>query len=292
MIVLTLLVSPVYATPQFTRLDNIDAIQARLKSLGEGKRLRLRAKLETDLATLLYKSGKMEDAAAAYETALTLPTTKKMRRHIYLYMGKSYESSGRIDKAISAYEQALDYDPKNWRRHRDLAGLYEQAKLYHKAREEYSSARVLNPREPSVWFVSGRTYREMGLFKEAEPFLSKALDLGHDEHAVHRELSFVDEGRGRFATALNEWRQGAGDSADPADIARGIYLSVLSSDLASARTELGRLKAVSSSKDTVQLYENLIEWPPSGLDALLSSGGKFPELESLVASFLADKKTP
>lgn len=276
----------------FSKFTSIEEIDKRLAGIGENRGSRTKAILMSDKATLLYRSGRMPEAAAAFEQSLSYSTTATLRRHIYLYMGKAYESHGRLDRAIEAYEQALEYDPKNWRRHRDLGGLYEQVKLYRKARDLYTSARTLSPREPSLWYVSARVDRKMGLYADAEPLIRKADELGHDEHVVAREKSFILEGRGRPKEALNNWVAGAGDSQDLNDIARTVYLSVLAGDLPLAKENLKRLKAGGAPKDSVQLYENLIELGPSGPDSLLSFRGKYPEIEALVASFLNRERAP
>src|SRR4051812_47004961 len=96
-------------------------IRERLTELPKEGKSRTKALLRSDLGTLLYEQGKMREAAYEFEKALDEDTSRSMKRHIYLYLGKSYESFERPDKAIAAYEQALAYDPKNWRRHRDLA---------------------------------------------------------------------------------------------------------------------------------------------------------------------------
>ncbi len=272
------------AKTMFSGLTSIDEIQKTLSKLPESRASRKKAKLHSDLGTLLYRKGQMAEAAKEFEVALTFATTRTMRRHIYLFMGKSYDSSGRLDRAISAYEEALEYDRHNWKRHRDLANLYEQAELYKKAREYYANARTLNPREPSLTFVGGRVFRKIGLYKQAEEFQLKAREMGYDRNAIHRELSMIYSRRGRPADALSEWKAGAGDSEALDDIARTVYLAVLADDRAGAKAALPRLKAAGASPETVQLYENLVELDSSALTD--------PQIDALVGSFLAERKAP
>jgi len=276
----------------FSKFTSVEEIDRRLAAIGENRGSRTKAVLHSDKATLLYRTGRMPEAAAEFEQALSYSSSRALRRHISLYMGKAYESHGRLDRAIEAYEEALRYDPKNWRRHRDLGGLYEQVTLHRKAREHYTAARTLSPREPSLWFVSARIHRKMGLYADAEALVRKADELGHDENVVAREKSLILEGRGRTKEALDTWVAGAGGSQDLGDIARVVYLAILAGDRPLARENLKRLKAGGAPKDSVQLYENLIELGPSGPDSLLSFRGKFPEIEALVASFLNRERTP
>jgi len=100
--------------------DSVEEVQQKISQLSKTGRSRKKAVLYSELGTLLYKEGRMREAAEAYEVALQYKTSRSLRRFIYVYLGKSYESHGRLDKGIAAYEEALALDPKDWRRHRDL----------------------------------------------------------------------------------------------------------------------------------------------------------------------------
>ena len=95
----------------------------------------------------LYREGKYTAAIAHFENLLSGSTSRSERRPLYRFLGKSYESIGRNDKAVSAYEEAVQYDTRNWRRHRDLGGLYELSSLNQEALACYKKAYKLNPKE-------------------------------------------------------------------------------------------------------------------------------------------------
>src|SRR5205823_5697900 len=154
-----------------------------------------------------YESGQMNEAAAAYESALENKTTRAMRRHLFLYLGKAYESSGRPDKSLEPYRQAVEYDSKNWRRYRDLGRVYGDVKLFDEAIASFKSAMALKPNESSLLFDRGAVYRNAGFYGYAETDLKKALESGHDAEAVNREFSFVYEGMGRYADAARRFDQ-------------------------------------------------------------------------------------
>lgn len=265
---------------------SIQEAQNRIQELPpEGKR-RARAVLYSQLGTALYRAGRMSEAADAFEKALQYKTSRSLRRHIYLFLGKSYESSGRPDKAIAAYEEAAAHDPGNPRRHRDLAGLYEQAQLYRKAVASYEAGLERDPGDSVALFGLGRTWRKLGIYDTAERLLKRADRQGHDERAVQRELSFVYEGQGRFAEAMESWQKRLEglDSVSVPDAARGVYLAVLAQDPAMAGPALARLKETRPDAATVQLYENLVELLRSDPARILTLPAAGPGVRSLVES--------
>src|SRR4051812_11626054 len=96
----------VAASPAFSK-DNEQELREQIAALPAEGKDNLRAILYSDLGNSLYRQGRMPEAAQAFEQSLLAAPGYKLRRHNYLYLGKSYESSGRPDKAIPAYEQAV-----------------------------------------------------------------------------------------------------------------------------------------------------------------------------------------
>ena len=104
----------------FSGQKTIEKTQAKIAQLPEKGKLRTKAVLYSDLGVMQYKQGNFDAAIAALEQALTYRPKKKIKKRTYLYLGKSYESHVGLEEAIGAYEQAVIYDRKNWKRHRDL----------------------------------------------------------------------------------------------------------------------------------------------------------------------------
>lgn len=206
-----------------------------------------------DEGMALYKQGQYEEAIKAFQSSLDSGTTRADRRVLYLFMGKSYESAGRLDKAVSAYEEALQYDRKNWRRHRDLGGLYEKTELNWKALGCYKEAIELSPHEPILFLALGRVYRKVGLYSDAIFWMDKALDARKDEPEVLSELSHIYEGQGRFEEAAF-----AAKMSDKVGT-RLIYLAVLAGNAGLAKEGVARLGQSGVSKETRQAYENLVQ---------------------------------
>jgi len=266
----------------FSMHDSIDDVRQKIARQPEKGHSRMKAELHDELGTLLYNQGSMEEAAREFEVALTYRITQPVKRHAYVYLGKSYESSGRIDKAISAYEQAAREDPRNWRRYRDLAGLYEQVKLYRRAVEAYQTALAYDSDEASVYYSLGRTWRKMGLYEAAEQCLLKAGRLGLANDAKY-ELSLVYEGEGEFIRSAEVMEQGLDDHSKPEEWARLVYLAAAGGDKARAGNALRRLKTQKVNRETVRFYEDFIELATAAPQKAWSMKVD-PGLESLVKS--------
>lgn len=261
-------------------------LQQKIDRLPADSRSRSKAALYSEIGKKHYQAGRMPEAAAAFATALESNGSKAMKRHDYLYLGKSYESSGRADKAVDAYRQALAYDSRNWRRHRDLGLLYKRVRLTDEAITELQAALALEPDEPTLHFDLGSVWREEGLYADAERALKRALALGHDKNRVNREMSFVLEGQGRFAEAAEFFEKTLGPSPSSPELARLIYLYALGHSSAAARAAVDRLRASGASTATVSFYDSLARLAAGGPENVLNLDGMDPSLRTLVEGAL------
>jgi len=242
----------------FPKKRTVEQLEEKIAGLPEEGRLKTKATLYSRLGTLLYKEGKFKKAAEAFEVSLTYKTSRTMRKHIYLYLGKSYESYARLDKAISAYEMAAKYDKRNWRRHRDLAVLLEKVKLYHKAIDSYETALSRTRKKPHLHFQLGRTWGKRGIYSKAEEHLLRAKELGQKDQPLYRELSRIYEGQGRFTDAVLAFEKVLGDGSPPKDWAKIIYLSILAGKKTFANQGMDQLRKMQLSEGTLQFYESLV----------------------------------
>lgn len=232
-----------------------------------------------------YKEGKYEEAVRSFNSLLVEGPSRSERRVIYLYMGKSYESQGRLDKAIAAYEEAVIYDKKNWRRHRDLGGLYEKSDLPWKALGCYKKANKLNPKETSLFLSLGRCWRKLGLYSDALPWLEKGLAAGDGGPLIQAEFSALFEGQGRFAEAA----LAASKSDDQGT--RLIYLAILGNSPDLIKEGRARLARSGVSKETRQAYENLVQLAQLSPDEILAGKTSHSALQAILESpFIEGKK--
>jgi tetratricopeptide (TPR) repeat protein len=268
----------------FTTPLTAEEIQAKLAALPERGKSQTKAVLHSDLGTVYFNQGQFAMAAQELEKTFEYDTSRRLRRHAYLYLGRSYESLGRLDKAMAAYEQAVANDKRNWKRHRDLAMTFETVKLYDKAVLTYKRALHYNSKAPDVHFLLGRTYRKMGFYEKAEDRLKTAISLGLDDSVLERELSLVYEGQGRFKEATQALINTLSASSALSDWARMIYLSSLSNNPVYVDQGLNFLKKERASKETQKFYTELVQCLRPKPSRVLTVDVSDPTLTSLIDS--------
>jgi serine/threonine-protein kinase len=152
---------------------------------------------------LRYHEGLYEQAVAEFERAIELQPDNAMA---FIYEGKAYQDSGQIDAARAAFEKAAKAEPLYFRTWQNLGSFYlwdgriSEAVAYHKkavdlapkesnlhwnlavaymesgkfeeAREEIRGQETI-----SALTTSGMTLMYQGRYREAVPYLTRALEI-------------------------------------------------------------------------------------------------------------------
>lgn len=290
MLVLAAMAQPTLAA-FFSNEKSIETIQMDIATAESARRFKKLGTLYSDLGRAHYRRDQMALAAESYEKALLHHPGRALKKHIYLYMGKSYEGFN-LGKSRDAYEQAVVYDRKNWRRHRDLAFISEQLGLFENAVKAYEASIKYNPKSSSIYIALGRTRRKMGLLKDAQRDLERAMDLGANSTQLTRELSLVLEGRGRFLEAAQLERAALTPSSSVSDWGRMVYLAALANDKKLANEGLVQIRNRDTSADNVSFYEELADVASRGPSSLATATLADPTLRSLVESILSSPEKP
>ncbi len=243
----------------FSHEYTVSELQTRLDHLPETGQETARGRLLTELGKVYFRDGRVDDAMRVLEEAAALSPRPAVARDLFRYLGRCYESQGRLDKTIWAYEYAVKYDLRNWRRWRDLAQQYEAAKLFQKAVETFHKAIKLAPKKETLYFGRARNLVELGFYREAEHDLIISMDLGHMPGDVFRVLSRVMEGRGRYEEAAESWKESLADDASDADWCRLLYLYVLAGDERQSKIVLATLSERDLPSETMQFYSSLVQ---------------------------------
>lgn len=94
---------------------------------------------------------KPQDISALEEQALRSPENVK----VWVALGNQFYDTNQWQKAIGAYQKALDVDPKNVDVRADLGTCYYYTGKHEKAIEELRIAIGLDPNHRNAWFNSG-----------------------------------------------------------------------------------------------------------------------------------------
>ena len=103
------------------------------------------ANVKLRLAIALEEAGKPKEAAALYENAVKL-LEKAKRLPIYKTLGFMYTDMGQIDKAITAYLNAVELDQKDANLYYNLSTLYERPAIKRGRTSSWPKRSASNPR--------------------------------------------------------------------------------------------------------------------------------------------------
>lgn len=122
----------------------------------------------------------------------------------HLSAGNAYMEEGKLDDAISAYQQALKIAPNNLNAHMNLGIAYQKKELWDQAIAEYEKTIQLAPDLTAAHNNLGLTYWKKGQHKEAIAELEKTLSLEPDKADGHANLGLVYLSQGTLSEAIAE----------------------------------------------------------------------------------------
>jgi tetratricopeptide (TPR) repeat protein len=101
-----------------------------------------------------------------------------------------FVQSKQWDKAIGAYTQAVEFDPKFARAWSNRGNAYAGLHQYEKALADYSKAIELDPKFATAWSNRGVAYTHLGQWDKAVADLSRILELAPDNAEPHNDLAW------------------------------------------------------------------------------------------------------
>jgi eukaryotic-like serine/threonine-protein kinase len=101
-----------------------------------------------------------------------------------------FVQSKQWDKAIGAYTQAVEFDPKFARAWSNRGNAYAGLHQYEQALADYSKAIELDPKFATAWSNCGVAYTHLGQWDKAVADLSRILELAPDNAELHNNLAW------------------------------------------------------------------------------------------------------
>lgn len=124
------------------------------------------------LGASLYWAGKVDDAISEYNEALRLDPKNPMA---YQLLGIAAGWKGNVQEAQDYFLKANYFDPNKADTHMNLGSTYAVQRNWDKALEHFRTSTELAPREPLYHYQLGTLYEELGRDEQAEDSFKKAL---------------------------------------------------------------------------------------------------------------------
>lgn len=156
------------------------------------------------LGASLYWSGKVDDAISEYNEALHLDPKNAMA---YQLLGIAAGWKGNVQEAQDYFLKANQFDPNKADTHMNLGSTYAVQRNWDKALEHFRLAADLSPREPLYHYQLGTLYEALGRDALAEESFKKALHYFANYEDAMLSLGALYEKLNRPQEALKYYKK-------------------------------------------------------------------------------------
>ena len=122
-------------------------------------------------AAKLLEQGKVDAAITEFQNALASDPNYFPAR---LNLAFAYEKAGRIEEGIAAYRAAIEAQPKNFYAHNNLGVLYDKKEQYGLAIAEFQSALEIEPGNSTALKNLENARKSLAVVKEREAQIARA----------------------------------------------------------------------------------------------------------------------
>jgi Flp pilus assembly protein TadD len=155
-----------------------DAIQAFQQCL---KRDPTSVRAEYNLGLAYQGLGRIEDAAAAFRTAIAWQEHKlNQDSEPFIDLGSLLLDENQVQAALPYLLQSVAISPQKFRAHEELGRAYEHLDQLEKAQTEFEKAVALTPKNARLHYVLGQIYRKEGLAEKAKLEFNRSSSLRRD----------------------------------------------------------------------------------------------------------------
>lgn len=159
----------------------------------------------------IYESSEdLDKALTSYKRATDLDNTSAV---LHLELAIIYIKNHSLDNAIKELNLAIKYDPGNLEPYGLLTLIYTLEKKYDLAAKEYEKflklATQLDPKNPQLYNELGQIYFQQNKLEAAEKTFKLILDFSPEDLKAHYFLGAVYERQGKIKEAIEEFKQAA-----------------------------------------------------------------------------------
>ncbi len=159
-----------------------------------------RERLAVD-AQAAFNAGQFSEARMKWTQALAGGATRAEARRWRPELGRTYEAEENYQKALAAYQEAFDIDPKNVDRLVDLARLYDAVEIDDQAIRFYADAHARDRGRRDVSFALARLYKQGGRLAEARALAEDAVHAEPRDYSGQELLADIEEAQGQLSQA-------------------------------------------------------------------------------------------
>ncbi|MBN1302801.1 MAG: tetratricopeptide repeat protein [Anaerolineales bacterium] len=191
-----------------------------------------RLELFYHLAALYQKKGDHKKSLEMLEDGLALSTELSdlfTQRNILLGLGTIYFDLGRLNEARTAFQKAMDLDPKNLSARINLSVIQLHQAQPVEAIETAEQAITIDRHNAMVWYHLGNLHFDLGNFQEALRTYKRCIRLDPSESSYWFQLGLVYRFVERNKDAIHAFNKAKG--IDPAAADPWINLSLIYRDM-------------------------------------------------------------
>lgn len=156
------------------------------------------------LGVVYQSQGKNDKAIEAYEESVRINPNQV---EIHLELGKLHASQGQIDKSIHAYKRVTELEPNFFLAHGNLAELYALAGVYDEA---IVSAKKAIELQPNLWlahYTLGSIYLDKEQSEDAIKSFEKAIELNPNSPLPYNNLGIAYTELKKYDEAVSVFKQ-------------------------------------------------------------------------------------
>ena len=164
----------------------------------------LKVQCHYNLGLAYYQGGSIEKAIAAYQTAIQLEPNFA---DAYGGLGIIYWRNGDLDAAIRHCQKAIKIAPENIEFHQNLTQIYWQKGMYDRAAIGYRIILELNPSDEKALHHLGIILLSKQAYDEAVSCFQKVLQINPDNALTHGALGTAYYKLGEEGPAIHEFQE-------------------------------------------------------------------------------------
>lgn len=211
------------------------------------------AKLYHIVGQIYSRLKQHEKAYSAYQQAISFNPDSAQ---FYNSLGLLYREMSQYQTAIAAFQKAITLDPIDGWSHNSIAKVYRTLKQYSMAVTSYKQAISLEPN--NFWFYSrlGQLYREMGQYNLAVDAYQHAIEINPSDDHLYDGLGSIYSSLGLHNKAIEAYQKAVEIDSGNADHYNGLGNS-LSNIAQYTRAIETYYKAIAIDRELFYPYKNL-----------------------------------